>query len=215
MLKHSHRENKTYANSKEFLSGITREDRLIPVITIVVFLNSTHWDGPKSLHEMLHIENLPEELIKRIPDYELIIVSPDLLEKEDLEKMTSSAGYVLGAIKHSYSGENFKSYIEHNKEVLKAFPNYAAVVINEFCSIKMNENELKKEVVNMCQAIIDIKAEGHAEGRMEGRMEGRAEGMFIILCNLLEDGIITLDQAAQRMDVEPEEFLKKQKELTL
>ena len=75
----------------------------------------------------------------------------------------------------------------------------------------------------MCQAIIDIKAEGHAEGRMEGLMEGRmvgltegrTEGMFIILCNLLEDGIITLDQAAQRMDVEPEEFLKKQKELTL
>ena len=55
----------------------------------------------------------------------------------------------------------------------------------------MNENELKKEVVNMCQAIIDIKAEGHAEGR--------TEGMFIILCNLLEDGIITLDQAAQRL----------------
>ena len=79
----------------------------------------------------------------------------------------------------------------------------------------MNKNELKKEVVNMCQAIIDIKAEGHAEGRMEGRTEGRTEGMFIILCNLLEDGIITLDQAAQRMDVEPEEFLKKQKELTL
>ena len=141
--------------------------------------------------------------------------------------MTSTAGYVLGAIKHSYSGEEFKSYMEQNKEVLKAFPGYAAVVINEFCSIKMNKNELNKEVVNMCQAIIDIKAEGHAEGRMEGRMEGlmegrmvgltegRTEGMFIILCNLLEDGIITLDQAAQRMDVEPEEFLKKQKELTL
>ncbi|MBQ3513403.1 MAG: hypothetical protein IJA32_06340 [Lachnospiraceae bacterium] len=176
---------------------MTKNDRLIPVITIVVFFNNTHWDGPKSLHEILNFNGIPKELRKRIPDYELIIVSPDLLEKQDLGKMTSTAGYVLGAIKNSDSGEKFKAYVEQNKEVLEHFPGYAAAVINEFCSVKMNDNDLKKEVVNMCQAIIDIKTEGILEGR------------FKELCSLVEDGILSLEQAAERMGMEPEEFLNR------
>ena len=208
-LERSHKENKTYANSKEFLSRITKDDRLIPVITIVVFLNNTHWDGPKSLHEMLHIKSLPKDLIKRIPDYKLIIVSPNLLEKQDLEKMTSTAGYVLGAIKHSYSGEKLKSFIEQNKKIMKNLPSYAAAVINEFCSMKIKEDELKKEVVDMCQAVIDIKTEGLEEGRAEGHAEGRKDEREEIIRNAFRKGY-TPEQIAEFTGAELEEVLKVQ-----
>lgn len=39
--------------SVEFLSKMSREDRLIPIIPIVLYLKSGKWDGPRSLHEML------------------------------------------------------------------------------------------------------------------------------------------------------------------
>ena len=52
----------------------------------------------------------------------------------------------------------------------------------------------------MCQAIEDIKA--------EGRAEGRAEGVFEILHGLVDDGLISIEEAAKRAGVSVEEFLQ-------
>lgn len=40
-------------NSEEFLSGLKKADRLMPVITLVVYFGDKDWDGAKSIHEML------------------------------------------------------------------------------------------------------------------------------------------------------------------
>ena len=98
----------------------------------------------------------------------MILISPESLKEEDLKKMSTSAGYVLGAIKYSANGKELKSYLERNKDALTHFPGYAAAVVNEFCNLKMKQNDLKKEVVDMCQSVIDIKKEGIAEGITEG-----------------------------------------------
>ena len=37
----------------EYLSGFYREDRLTPVITLVIHFGAKEWDGPLSLHEMI------------------------------------------------------------------------------------------------------------------------------------------------------------------
>ena len=41
-----HSEEKS--GSAEFLSGFYREDRLIPIITVVVYFGADSWDAPKS-----------------------------------------------------------------------------------------------------------------------------------------------------------------------
>ena len=41
----------------EYLSGVYKEDRLVPVITLVVFFSAGEWDGPMSLHEMLNVQD--------------------------------------------------------------------------------------------------------------------------------------------------------------
>lgn len=56
-------------DSDEFLSGFYKTDKLTPVITLVVYLGAEHWDAPRSLHEMLMLDNT--ELLKFIPDYNL------------------------------------------------------------------------------------------------------------------------------------------------
>ena len=158
--------NKIYSNSKEFLSGITKDDRLIPVVTIVVLFCNEPWDGPLSLHQMLNLDGIPEHIIEKIPDYNIILISPNSLKEQDLEKMTSTARLVLGAIKHSTDKKNFLSYIEQNKKVLEHFPVYAAAVINEFCNLKLVKNGSKKEseVVDMSHCVMDFKAECIQEG---------------------------------------------------
>ena len=40
-------------SSKEYLSGFYQDDRLVPVITLVILFSPASWDGPMSIHEML------------------------------------------------------------------------------------------------------------------------------------------------------------------
>ena len=41
----------------EFLSGLKKGDRLIPVISLVIYYSPDSWDGPRTLHEMLNWED--------------------------------------------------------------------------------------------------------------------------------------------------------------
>ena len=48
----------------EYLSGFYKEDRLVPVITLVIHFGAEEWDGPMTLHEMMEIGN--PELLKYV-----------------------------------------------------------------------------------------------------------------------------------------------------
>ena len=65
----------------DFTSGLRKEDRLLPVITLVFYLGSEEWDGAKSIHEML----VPcDESIKgRTADYKLNLIDPSKLNDEE------------------------------------------------------------------------------------------------------------------------------------
>ena len=55
----------------EFLSGFAKEDKLIPVIAICIYLGEAPWDGPRCLKDILDLEGLPQEICERIADYPL------------------------------------------------------------------------------------------------------------------------------------------------
>lgn len=50
----SHKESGDYKgiNSDEYLSGFMKSDRLLPVVTLVIYFDSKPWNGPLSIHEM-------------------------------------------------------------------------------------------------------------------------------------------------------------------
>ena len=153
---------------------------------------------------MLQVEQ--PKILQYTADYKVQLVAPYNLSDAELSKFQSNLKEVFSFIKYEKDKEKIMELIQD--EAFTSLDKDAAEVINTCTRLKLNLEEHEQEgCVNMCQAIIDIKT--------DGCMEGRTEGMFIMLCNLLEDGIITLNQAAQRMDIKPEEFLKKQKELTL
>lgn len=55
----------------EYLSKMRKTDKLIPVITVVVYYGEKPWNGAASLHEML---NIPEEVAQYVNDYKMILV---------------------------------------------------------------------------------------------------------------------------------------------
>ena len=57
-----HRRKKENSSHKsvshaEFISGFYKSDRLIPVITLVIYFNAGEWDGPRSLLDMMEISD--------------------------------------------------------------------------------------------------------------------------------------------------------------
>lgn len=49
----NHRKNKDTATGAEYLSGMHKDDKLLPVITLVVYFGQNLWDGPMGIHDLL------------------------------------------------------------------------------------------------------------------------------------------------------------------
>ena len=67
--KYAYQLQKERLDGHEFLSGIKRDDKFIPIITLVLYLgNDTKWDGAESLHEML---DMKEALKPYVSEYKI------------------------------------------------------------------------------------------------------------------------------------------------
>ena len=79
----SHRLSGDYKNvgSDEYLSGLMKEDHLLPVVTLVVYFDSKEWDGPLSIHEMFSGQDA--RVLALVPDYRVNLIAPASIKDED------------------------------------------------------------------------------------------------------------------------------------
>ena len=200
----THRSHKDKAeNVGEFLSGFYKSDKLLPVITLTIYLGAGQWDAPKSLHEMLTVRD--ESLLKYIPDYRLNLITPADINDEELGAFQTELGTVLEFIKYSKDKKRIKQ-IAMDQAKFGSLPIDAAEMITTFGEFNLEyEIESKKETINMCKAVEDWAE----ELLTEGRMEGKEEGIITTLADLVKNGIITVMQAAAQAKMSVEEFTKK------
>lgn len=185
----------------EFLSGFYKTDKLLPVITLTVYLDAKEWDAPRSLHEMLFMKD--EELLKFIPDYKLNLITPADISDMDFSKFHTELSPVLKYLKYSRSKEKLSEII-YSDPAYRSISRDSAEMINIVTNSAIRL-EQGKERIDMCKALEDIRADERAEGRAEGKMEG----MINTLISLFKKGILTLSQAAEEAKMSPEEFQLK------
>ena len=185
----SHREAKdSKGHSKgEFLSGFSKEDRLIPVITLVILFSPDEWDGPTSLHEMLNIED--EHILSLLPDYQIHLITPYGLSKDELNKFHSSLREVLTFIKYSKDKGKMEEAVRDNfkklrKEEINVL-NYCANV-----NLKLPPGE---EEVDVCKAWEDMKQETAAKAEERTLLEA--------LRNIIEGFHVTAEKAMEVLKV--------------
>jgi len=185
----SHREAKdSKGHSKgEFLSGFYKEDRLIPVITLVILFSPDEWDGPTSLHEMLNIED--EHILSLLPDYQIHLITPYGLSKDELNKFHSSLREVLTFIKYSKDKGKMEEAVRDNfkklrKEEINVL-NYCANV-----NLKLPPGE---EEVDVCKAWEDMKQETAAKAEERTLLEA--------LRNIIEGFHVTAEKAMEVLKV--------------
>ena len=161
----SHREAKQWpSTSGEYLTGFYKDDRLIPVITVVVYFGSDTWNAPRSLHEMLSVHD--PEILSLAPDYRINLFSPAEIKDKELNKLQSNLREVMLFIKYAKDKRKLKELTSENSS-FQSLELKAAQVIDSITDINLRFTETERSV-NMCQAVQEIcddtRAEGHAQG---------------------------------------------------
>ena len=67
-------------SSGEFLEGFQKDDRLIPVFTVVINWSGKAWTGFRTLHEMFG--PVDSSVLAFIPDYRINLISPTEMSEE-------------------------------------------------------------------------------------------------------------------------------------
>ena len=184
----------------EYLSGFYKRDKIVPVITPVVHFGADAWDGARSLHEMMDIRD--EKLRRFIPDYKIQLIDPAGLSAEDLNKLSTSLREVMGYIKYSRSKEKLSAFLNQNpREWIEA---NAARVIKAITKTPIEIPE-GAEAINVCEAIEAMMKDSKDEGRAEGKMEA--------LADLVKDGLLSIQDAAARLNMTAAEFEAAMKKL--
>lgn len=178
----------------EFLSGLKKDDRLYPVMTLCVYYGQEEWDGPRSLTDMLSI---PEELQPAVSDYRMNLLQ--VLESGDLPFQNKDVQEVFGICRDIYRKD--WRHIKENWEEISA---ELAVVVGAITErpdfVRLGMKEEGGDKVNMCRALEELEKEGEIRGRREGELNGKILTHF-------EYGL-SPEQIAQKMNLSTEKVQK-------
>ena len=207
--------------SAEFLSGITKEDKLLPVITIVILYSSEPWDGPVSLYDMLATKD--PEILKYVQDYHIHLIAPGNMTDQQIRCFHSSMRKVLTFIKYAKDKEKMKEIMSEEDSEFYHVDRETAQFIKEMTGVNIEIQE-GEEDVNMCKAwedmAIDMKNEGLQLGLRQGEQLGRQRGEQIglqeknrlVIKNMLQRGYSDEDILAIA-ECEPEDIEQVRKQL--
>ncbi|MGN0322835.1 MAG: Rpn family recombination-promoting nuclease/putative transposase [Oliverpabstia sp.] len=161
---------------KEFLSGIKKEQKYTPVIRLTVYWNQKEpWDGEKKIQNLIKLENVPEQLQKKIPNYEMNLL--EIRDIEDIEVFRTDLRLVLGFLKRMENKKELETFIQNNKEEFCFMPEDTYDMI----WVLAGERKLKrlkqkimneKERCDMCKALEDIREESRKRGEDDGKKVG-------------------------------------------
>ncbi|HBA46814.1 MAG TPA: transposase [Lachnospiraceae bacterium] len=151
----------------EFLSGFRKTDRLIPVVTLVIYFGADDWDAPLSLREMY--SNTNSAVLAHTPDYHVNLIAPGEMSDEDINEFHSNLREVMLYIKYSRDKKKLNKIIEENPN-FQSVERQAADVINIVTGSKLKYPE-GKEDVNMCLAIKQMREESELAGQIKGAVE--------------------------------------------
>lgn len=171
-LASQHRKEGKNGTSEEYLSGMKKEDRLSPVITLVINFGGKKWDAPLSLREMYGEQ--PEKVLPFIQDYRVFMIDPMEMSDNDLQKLNSSLREVLAYIKYQRDKARMEKLLNEDSK-FSCLETNAALVINAMTNagIAIDPN---KEAVNMCEAIRQMVDEGIMLGEKRGEERGEKRG---------------------------------------
>ena len=186
--------------AEEFLSGMKKDDKLHPIVTIVLYYGEKEWDGSTNLHELLESSQDPKvrDIVKQVvPNYHINLL--EVNKMKDTCQFKTDLQVVLGMLKYRKDKKKIKQYIDENESYFKQIDIDTYNVLRVFLNAEKQLTKIqKREEVNMCEALQGI----YDDGKLEGEQKGRTD----LLIELVVDGIMSITDAAKKALATEEEF---------
>lgn len=175
-LKQAHKNRGDALDSGEFLSGISKEDRLVPVVSLILYHGSKPWDGPKSLYDMLEFDTSAKEIhaLKQVlPDYRLNLIDASNIEHP--ERFRTSLQHVFSMLKYNTDKQKLYGYAKQHRKDFQDMDNDSMMAMLSLLGeqkrlmkiLETSEDGAKGET-DMCIAIDELIKDGKTEGKIEG-----------------------------------------------
>lgn len=148
-------------------------------------------ETPLSLHEMMAVKN--KNLLNFVQDYQIHLIDPAKLSAEDLERFSSSLREVIGYIKYSKDKKRLSEFLTDNPRML--IEANAARVIKAVTNTPLDIPE-GAEVIDVCKAVEEMMNESEERGELR------------MLVQLVRDGDLKLERAAEKAKMTVEQFEK-------
>lgn len=178
-IRRKHQQKKDLAGA-EYLSGFGKDDRLFPVLTMVLYFGEKEWDGPVCLKDMMDLNVFPPEVRRHIADYPIYLVQ--VRRYPHPEYFRTDLKCVFGFLKYTSDPEGLKTYIKKNEEDFTHLSEDAYDMIAVMSKTKALEN-LKKdankeeEEYDMCYAIDMLEKQSEERGIKLGTKRGIKRGI--------------------------------------
>ena len=135
-------------------------------------------------------------LLQHIPDYRIKLIDPAGIDSDEMDKFHTSLREVMSYIKYSKDADKLAEYMNHNQR-MEHLEVGAAQVIKEVTNTKFQIPKGMEEV-NMCEAIEVLMKRRETEGITQGKLS--------LLKELVDDGTLTMEAAAGKVNMSVEEF---------
>ena len=200
-------------NEKYRIGGLLPEDKLHPVITLVVYLSDKPWEGVLSLHDILDVKD--KRLLQFVPDYRLPLLEPHRMEHDELMKFGSDLRGILFGAKYANDASALEANLPDFAPMLK--PRTLPLLNNvTHCRFQINsfdqsthhkpEDNMQNEVktINVWQCALN---EGKKQGRNEGFVDGCIEALLKL--GVDENRILEMVMESKEADSVDAEYVRQ------
>lgn len=182
-VRRTEEENRKRLGLKTGLPAFFREDRIVPVITLILYFGEEEWDRPVRLHDMLAFPKGDTRIKMLVPDYPIHVISVRRNGSAgiDISLLHTELRQVFGFLQYQEDKEGLKRYVEENRAVFSRLSSNAAL----FLAASAHETRLLKglnreeEHYDMCRALDEWYADGVSEGEKIGEKRGEERGKKI------------------------------------
>ena len=150
-LINQHKEDKDYCRAN-FLSGLLPSDRIMPVITLVIYFGSDPWDAPVYLHELYECQE--PVFLEYAVDYKLNLIAPALMSDAEIDEFQTGLALIMHYAKRRHDKQALKALLLSDSR-FAAVDSPTADVINTVYNARIKYPE-GKEIVDMRDAIDEM-----------------------------------------------------------
>ena len=170
-------------------------EALKPNYIVVLNMSDHEWRGPRTLSECFSKKDL-EFLGPSAVDVRIVVIDPHTMSAEKIRSLRTDLSLVLGVIKYKKDKDAFCDYIRSDKR----FTDLKEVTMRLIS--ELIDRKLDMEERNMCKALDDLE-----RIRLE---EGEAQGRENAIFELRRKGNLSLEVAAEALNLSLEEYARRE-----